>query len=104
MIMNHTTSPHRLTNTELGRGRYAVSCQDEVFAPNTSIPILDGCRVLQARGITGRAEMWREGTTYPAMISTVGVAAGLKVTEGNHRPRLAKWGPFGGIGKGDGEE
>jgi hypothetical protein len=38
--------------------------------------------------------MRHDGTTTPALRSTVGTAAGLTVLEGDLRPRFARWQAF----------
>ena len=56
--------PHRvvITPTSLGnRGRqYAVTYSGDLLCESRT-PIFAACRVLLARGITGRLEVWRQG-------------------------------------------
>lgn len=58
-------------------------------------PMLDGCRALAAKGLTGPVEMWDAIRPYPRLRSTIEVAAKLTVREGSKgTPRLSKWTPY----------
>ena len=61
----------------------------------TRQPLLDGARVLQARGFTGPVELWDDTRPFPRMRSTVEAAAELTVQENEKTsPRFMKYRPF----------
>jgi hypothetical protein len=59
-------------------------------------PLLGAARLLLAEGIAPETvlQMRHGGGDTVALTVTVGVAAGLRVDEGNGTPRFAKWKPF----------
>ena len=58
-------------------------------------PELDACRALVVRGLAGRLEVWRAGTTYPGLIiPDIGAAAFRTVKESEKMgPRFGPWTP-----------
>ena len=60
---------------------YQVTFQDEVILDSTTNPELDACRVLLAKGITGRLETWRRDLPYPCMILDIEKAAKRSVRD-----------------------
>jgi hypothetical protein len=77
---------------------FAARFEGETVVVESTQPLLDACRVLKARGLSGPVEMWSEGGTWARLRSTVEVAARLTVREGEGRPRFAKWKPHPGAG------
>ena len=57
----------------------------------TRQPLLDGVRVLQAKGFTGTVELWDDTRPFPRMRSTVEAAAELTVQEEEGLEQLSKW-------------
>lgn len=93
------TDLHRITIEPLGIGdhgqRYSVHHGDIVLVQSTRDPEFDACRALLAKGLTGRLEIWRHGTTFPAMRLDIAMGAGLTVEESDRiGPRFARWRPF----------
>jgi hypothetical protein len=60
------------------RGKYDALYKGEILCRSTT-PLLTAARILAARGLTGRIEMWREGSSAPAITSTVDFASGIDV-------------------------
>ena len=83
---------------------YDVEYDGETICTSTTIPFLDGCRVLQERGLTGPVEMWDAVRPYPRMRSTVEAAAKLTVADIGYGPRFKKYAPYVTIPTKDGEE
>jgi hypothetical protein len=80
--------------TENGQ-RYRVSWAGKTLIESTRNPEHDACRALLARGITGRLEVWRAGTTFPASSIDIERGAGWTISETEeHGPRLVRWRPF----------
>jgi hypothetical protein len=72
---------------------YDAEYDGEVICTSTLTPFLDACRVLQARGLSGPAEMWDAVRPYPRMKSTIEAAAKLTVTDVGYGPTFRKWRP-----------
>ena len=70
---------------------YDAEYDGEVICISTLTPFLDACRVLQARGLSGPAEMWDMVRPYPRMKSTIEAAAKLTVTDMGYGPTFKKW-------------
>ncbi len=75
-----TIEPARISGD---RGqRYRVHFQGAVLIEDCWNPELDACRALVVRGLAGRLEVWRAGTTYPGLIiPDIGAAAFRTVKE-----------------------
>ncbi len=84
----------RITIRSVGRGRFAAHLDDRLLCVSET-PLLSAARVLQAEGVpaTTRLEMIHEGSATVAMRMTVGVAAGLRVSETGSMPRFVPWRP-----------
>ena len=68
---------------------------NETLIESTRNPEYDACRALWARGIAGRLEIWRVGTTYPA--SAINIERGSRWTileTERESPRIARRQPF----------
>jgi hypothetical protein len=75
--------------------RYRVTYAGAVLIDGSRNPEFDACRALQAKGITGKLEVWRAGAAYPAMLLDIEAGAGLTVAETDREgPRLVRWRPF----------
>jgi hypothetical protein len=74
---------HELMVYAAGRGQFLVTYGGLPLVNRTRQPLLDGARVLLARGVGSRDRigMRREGDVGTALSSTVGVAAALTVVE-----------------------
>jgi hypothetical protein len=73
--------------------RYRVLYAGKVLIEDAWCPEYDAARALLARGITGRAEVWRAGRAVSAM--DIEGAAKLTIVENtNAGPRVGPWMPF----------
>jgi hypothetical protein len=54
-------------------------------------PLLDACRVLLARGLSGPVEMWDRLRSFPRLQITIEIGADLTVEESGAGPRFRKW-------------
>ena len=73
---------------------YRVKYADEVLISACRCPLLDSCRALLARGITGRLELWRVGKATFDVACEVQVGAQYTVVESETESvRLARWSP-----------
>ena len=73
--------------------RYDVEFQGEKILTRVREPLFPACRVLQARGLSGIVEMWREGKTFADMRVDIHRGAGLTVDDGEHGPKFGKFRP-----------
>jgi hypothetical protein len=96
-----TTNPNRMSNYTLsvivrsvGQGRFSALLQDRLLCQSRT-PLLSAARVLQAEGIPDDMllEMVHEGSATVALRATLGVAAGLRVSETGSMPRFVPWRP-----------
>jgi hypothetical protein len=83
-----------ITVCSVGRGRFAAFLDARMLCVSQT-PLLSAARVLQAEGVsaTTRLEMVHEGSAIVAMGTTVGVAAGHRVSETGSMPRFVPWRP-----------
>jgi hypothetical protein len=84
---------------ETAAGRFEARYQGEVIATSSS-PLCAGARVLLDRGVPPDTElvMRRAGSPVDALISTVGAAARLSVSDSRHgTPVLRPWRPSRGV-------
>lgn len=71
---------------------YDVDFEGQKICQSTTIPFLDGCRVLRDRGLSGPVEMWDAVRPYPRMRGIVEKTAGLTVADGGRGiTRLQKY-------------
>ena len=82
---------------------YDVEFDGEVICQSSLTPLLDACRVLLSRGLTGNVEMWDYVRPYPRMRSTIEGAAQLTVTDRGAGPVFVKWRPKSGAEAAGGE-
>lgn len=83
--------PTHLTST--GQ-RYRVWLGDEVLIESSREPLCESARAMVERGVTGRLQMRRRGSTRIDMQGLIAVLATLTVSEGRaHGPRFVKWSP-----------
>lgn len=82
----------RIVTPSSNRGPlYAAVFQGEIVVARSAQPFLEACRVLQARGYRGCAELWDHERPFPRMQGTIAGAARLAVEEAgtprfrNHR-------------------
>jgi hypothetical protein len=79
--------------TEHGQ-RYRVTCAGETLVEGRRNPIFDACRVLLARGITGRLEVWRRGKASADMQLDIERGAFFAIREtATESLRLVPWRP-----------
>ncbi|MBQ0824369.1 hypothetical protein KBI52_29670 [Microvirga sp. HBU67558] len=95
--IERTTSPKETISiivSSVGRGRFAAFLDGHMLCVSET-PLLAAARVLQAQGVsaTTRLEMAHEGSATVAMHSTVGAAAGYRVSETGSMPRFVPWRP-----------
>ena len=79
--------------------RFSAWYDGGMLVASSKQPFLDAARVLAARGVPAetRIVMRHQGSDEDALISTVGVAAGLMVREQDippSEPRFVRWKPF----------
>jgi hypothetical protein len=80
--------------TQHGR-RYRVTYAGETLVEGRRNPIFDACRVLLARGITGRLEVWRRGKTSADMQLDIEQGALFAIREtATESLRLVPWKPL----------
>jgi len=73
---------------------YRVRYAHEVLISACRCPLLDSCRALLARGITGRLELWRAGKATFDAACDVQVGAQYTVVESETESvRLVPWSP-----------
>jgi hypothetical protein len=73
---------------------YRVRYADEVLISACRCPLLDSCRALLARGITGRLELWRAGKATFDVACDVQVGAQYTVIESETESvRQIRWSP-----------
>jgi hypothetical protein len=86
--------------------RYRVLYKNEILVEACRFPEFDGARALVARGMSGRAEVWRPGATAPAMlIPDITVAAKWTIEESPTKgPRLTRWKSVDAISHADAED
>ena len=74
---------------------YRVLWDGLVLIASTREPLLGACRILLAKGITGRIEMFRSGRTDPDIRADIQRGAGLTVSEtADHGPIFVHWKPW----------
>ena len=90
---------HKIYIYTVGTGKrgilYDVEFDGEVICQSSLTPLLDACRVLLSRGLTGKIEMWDYERPYPRMRSTIEGAAQLAVIDRGSGPVFTKWRPKG---------
>jgi hypothetical protein len=75
--------------------RYRVTYAGDVVIESTRNPEHDACRALLAKGIDGRLEVWRVGTTFAASSIDIERGAAWTISETEERSlRLVQWEPF----------
>lgn len=81
---------------QLSGAMYQASLEDgEMLVKSSKQPLLDSCRVLKARGISGRVEMWDRVTPYYRMSGDIEEFAGLSVNEPDGRiPTFIPYRPY----------
>jgi hypothetical protein len=73
---------------------YRVMYAGEVLISACRCPLLDSCRALLSRGITGRLELWRAGKPTFDMACDVQVGAQYTFVESETESiRLVRWSP-----------
>lgn len=70
---------------------YDVTYQGEVIVIGSTEPCLDSARILKARGLSGKIEMWDAVLPYCRFHTDIDKAAGLTIEEGDSLPRLRKY-------------
>ena len=70
---------------------YTASYLGETIISASTQPLLDACRVLAGRGISGKLEMWSHDLPYPRMGCDIVKGAKLTIEEGDRRPRYVKF-------------
>jgi hypothetical protein len=74
---------------------YDLALDGEVIVTGSRTPEFDACRILVARGLTGKLVIFDANTRKPRL--TVDIKAGAKLTVKESRkqsPTFAKWAPF----------
>jgi hypothetical protein len=73
---------------------FNASYEGQIIVVGSTEPCLDAARILKARGISGRLEMWDAVLLYCRFHVDIEKAAGLTVREGHEPPRLVKFESF----------
>jgi hypothetical protein len=78
-----------------GRGPvYRVSYDGQTLLASSRCPLLDACRALLTRGVTGRLELWRSGRTSFDVAADIEEGAKWTILETETESlRLARWTP-----------
>ena len=75
--------------------RYSVYHDGALLIQSCRDPLTDGARALVKRGVTGRLQMKRIGSSSIDMEGLIAVLASLTVSEGQiGQPRFARWSEF----------
>ena len=75
---------------------YDVSYNGIIIVTASTEPCLAAARVLKARGLKGRIEMWDNVLPYCRVHTDIEKAAGLTIEEGERQPRLRRYVSRGG--------
>ena len=73
---------------------FNASFEGQAIVVGSTEPCLDSARILKARGLTGRLEMWDIVFPYCRLRADIENAAGLTIREGDERPRFVKFKPL----------
>lgn len=82
---------------------FNASYEGQVIVVGSTQPCLAAARVLKARGLSGRLEMWDAVLPYCRFHTDIDKAAGLTIEEGDGLPRLRKYRFFPGGDAQDGD-
>jgi hypothetical protein len=73
---------------------YLVRHDGAVLDAGSRNPEFDACRLLLAKGMSGKVQVWHQGAVFPAMRLDIEKGARLTVEESDRiGPRLARWYP-----------
>lgn len=70
---------------------FDTSYEGQVIVVGSTEPCLDAARILKARGLSGRLEIWDTLLPYCRFHTDIDKAAGLTIEEGDGLPRLRKY-------------
>ena len=70
---------------------FDASFEGETIVTGSTQPLLDACRVLNAKGLSGPVEMWDNVLPYYRFKTDIDKAAGLTIREGDGLPRLVRF-------------
>jgi hypothetical protein len=89
---------HRITieptNLSDGGQRYRATHDGDVLVGSSRNPEFDACRALLALGLTGKVEVLRPGSAFPAMRIDIECGARLTIIETERLgPRQSRWRP-----------
>lgn len=70
---------------------FDASYEGQIIVLGTTEPCLAAARVLKARGLSGRLEMWDTVLPYCRFHTDIDKTAGLTIEEGDSLPRLRKY-------------
>lgn len=70
---------------------FDASCEGQVIFIGSTEPCLAAARMLKARGLSGRLEMWDTVLPYCRFHTDIDKAAGLTIEERDGLPRLRKY-------------
>ena len=74
---------------------YDLAIEGEVIVTGSRTPEFDACRVLAARGLTGKLKIFDSVTGKLRLTLDIVAGAGMSVIENRkHGPRFAEWKPF----------
>jgi hypothetical protein len=83
------------SHTTASGSRYRVWHDGSVLLESCRDPLTDGARALVKRGVTGRVQMKRVGSSSIDMHGLIAVLATRTISEGQTSiPRFAKWAEF----------
>jgi hypothetical protein len=92
------SNSHRIDIEPISLGQrgqlYRVRHAGAVLIQSSRNPEFEACRLLLAKGISGKVEVWHWGAVFPAMRLDIEKGARLTVEEGDRvGPRFARWYP-----------
>jgi hypothetical protein len=96
---------HRIVTEPVSIGtrgqHYSVHHDGTLLLASTRLPEFDAARALQAKGLSGRLEVWRKGANHLAMFLDIQKAAALSIEESDKTgPRITRWQPrLEGVGE-----
>ncbi len=73
---------------------YTIRYRGEVIVEAARDPEFEACRVLHARGITGRLRTWWRGSPHHALTMDIAWGATRRTGEGKAGLQTVKWQPF----------
>ena len=74
--------------------QYDAAFEGETIVTGSTQPLLDACRVLKARNLSGAVEIWDKVLPYYRFRADIEKAAGQNIREGDGPPRYERFKSF----------